>query len=167
MATQTYYTWLSSPIGRLLLAGSGCAIEHLHFSSGSRAATPAADWLEDPAPFRTAARQLGEYFSGQRKVFDLELRPAGTDFQRAVWKHLLEIPYGETISYGELAKRIGNPAASRAVGLANGANPIAIVVPCHRVIGAGGKLTGFGGGLDVKRRLLDLEQGHALLGDSL
>ncbi|MDX1983869.1 MAG: methylated-DNA--[protein]-cysteine S-methyltransferase, partial [Bryobacteraceae bacterium] len=109
-------------------------------------------------PFREVIRQLDAYFKGALHDFDVPLAPLGTPFQRNVWSALREIPYGRTISYGELARRIGNPSASRAVGLANGSNPIAIIVPCHRVIGANGKLTGFGGGLDVKRKLLDLER---------
>jgi methylated-DNA-[protein]-cysteine S-methyltransferase len=105
-----------------------------------------------------AVRQLSEYFAGERKEFDFPLAPEGTEFQRAVWKRLQEIPYGQTISYGELARRVGNPKASRAVGAANGKNPIPIVIPCHRVIGADGKLTGFGGGLPIKEALLAIER---------
>jgi methylated-DNA-[protein]-cysteine S-methyltransferase len=105
-----------------------------------------------------AVRQLRAYFAGELQAFDLPLAPQGTPFQLAVWKHLCEIPYGETISYGELARRIGNPNASRAVGLANGSNPIPIVIPCHRVIGSNGKLTGYGGGLPIKDKLLGLER---------
>lgn len=145
-----------------MLAGSG-ALTHLQFVRGRREAAPDPAWIADAAPFRDATRQLEEYFAGTRCDFDLELAPEGTPFQLAVWRELRNIPYGETISYGALARRIGNPAASRAVGLANGANPIAIIVPCHRVIGANGKLTGFGGGLDIKERLLALERGQRLL----
>lgn len=155
----TYYTWVQSPIGDLLLAGSNGVLERLHFSTGAKKKDPEAGWREDAAPFAEARRQLHAYFAGDLHEFDLELAPQGTAFQLTVWKALREIPYGRTISYGELAKRVGNPNASRAVGLANGANPIAIVVPCHRVIGANGKLTGFGGGLPVKQRLLALERG--------
>ena len=110
-----------------------------------------------------AARQLEEFFNRERRDFDLPISPSGTDFQMKVWKELCNIPYGETISYGELARRIGNPNASRAVGLANGANPISIIVPCHRVIGANGKLTGYGGGLPRKEKLLALEAGQVIL----
>jgi methylated-DNA-[protein]-cysteine S-methyltransferase len=156
---MTRYTWLPSPIGNLLLAGTTEALTHLHFSTGSKATQPRPDWIEDPAPFQTAAQQLNEYFAGKRTSFDLTLNPQGTPFQLAVWGQLLEIPYGQTLSYGALAARLGNPNASRAVGLANGSNPIAIVIPCHRVIGANGKLTGFGGGIDVKEKLLALERG--------
>lgn len=153
------YTWIPSPIGNLLLAGTAEALTHLQFSTGSKAAEPRPDWMEDAQPFAGATRQLAEYFEGRRRVFELNLKPHGTPFQLAVWEQLLAIPYGETISYGTLAKRLGNPNASRAVGLANGSNPIAIVIPCHRVIGASGKLTGFGGGIDVKEKLLALERG--------
>jgi methylated-DNA-[protein]-cysteine S-methyltransferase len=116
-------------------------------------------WSTEPcAVLDRAAAQLGEYFAGDRTEFDLPLEPAGTPFQRSTWLALREIPYAETINYGQLALRVGNPKASRAVGLANGRNPISIVVPCHRVIGADGSLTGYGGGLDRKRLLLDLER---------
>ena len=157
---MTYYTYVTSPIGRLLLAGDGVAIERLHFSSGSKAQFPDATWVERPELFASAAQQLEAYFRGELREFALNLNPKGTAFQLAVWRELVKIPYGRTVTYGELATRLGNPQASRAVGLANGANPIAIVQPCHRVIGANGKLTGFGGGLDVKQRLLDLERGE-------
>ncbi len=152
------FTIAASPIGPLLLAGDGGALRFLLFQSGSKARGPEPDWAENAKPFREAVRQLNAYFAGKLTEFDLPLEPEGTSFQRAVWEELRRIPYGETISYGELARRIGNPNASRAVGLANGSNPIAIVIPCHRVIGSTGKLTGFGGGLEVKRRLLEIEQ---------
>lgn len=152
-----FFTFTPSPAGRLLLAGDESALRFLLFSRGSKARGPAPDWTENPAPFAEAIRQLDEYFGGRRTGFDLRLAPEGTRFQKAVWEELCRIPYGETISYGELARRIGNPSASRAVGLANGSNPIAIVIPCHRVIGSSGRLTGFGGGLDVKEMLLQLE----------
>ncbi len=157
---MTYYTFTASPIGRLLLAGDGKALERLHFSSGSKAHEPDATWVEAPGSFAEMSRQLQAYFAGELQEFTMELKPKGTPFQLAVWQELVKIPYGRTCTYGELAKRLGNPNASRAVGLANGSNPIAIVQPCHRVIGANGKLTGFGGGLDVKQRLLDLEHGE-------
>ena len=157
---MTYYTLVSSPVGKLLLAGSEDALERLHFLRGSKAAEPEAEWVENGKAFREAARQLESYFAGKLRDFRLELKPSGTPFQLAVWRELREIPYGRTISYGELARRLGQPGAARAVGLANGANPIAIIVPCHRVIGANGKLTGFGGGLDVKEKLLALERGE-------
>lgn len=154
----TYYTLVPSPVGPLLLTGDGESLQGLHFSTGAKKKEAEAGWRNDATPFREVIRQLDAYFEGALHDFDVPLAPMGTPFQRNVWSALREIPYGRTISYGELARRIGNPSASRAVGLANGSNPIAIIVPCHRVIGANGKLTGFGGGLDVKRKLLDLEQ---------
>jgi methylated-DNA-[protein]-cysteine S-methyltransferase len=154
-----YWHEMESPVGPLLLAGDGAKIKVIHFRGGPRPRGPERGWVSDPLPFAAAVAQLEEYFAGQRQVFDLPLAPEGTVFQRAVWQALTRIPYGETISYGELARRIGKPQASRAVGLANGANPLPIVVPCHRVIGADGSLTGFGGGLDIKRKLLALECG--------
>lgn len=154
----TYYTLVPSPVGPLLLTGDGESLHGLHFSTGAKKKEAEAGWRNDATPFREVIRQLDAYFAGALHDFDVPLAPMGTPFQRNVWSALREIPYGRTISYGELARRIGNPSASRAVGLANGSNPIAIIVPCHRVIGANGKLTGFGGGLDVKRKLLDLEQ---------
>lgn len=153
----TYWCETPSPVGPLLLAGDGTSLSVIHFQHGRRRLEPAADWIADHAPFGAAVRQLAEYFAGERRAFDLALDPHGTEFQRSVWQLLGAIPYGETVSYGELARRIGNPRASRAVGLANGSNPLPIVVPCHRVIGSDGSLTGFGGGLDAKRRLLALE----------
>lgn len=151
------FTIMASPIGPLLLAGDDGALRFLLFQSGSKARGPGPGWVENAKPFHEAVRQLNAYFAGKLTEFDLPLAPEGTPFQRTVWEELRRIPYGETISYGELARRIGNPNASRAVGLANGSNPIAIVIPCHRVIGSTGKLTGFGGGLEVKRRLLEIE----------
>lgn len=159
---MTSFAIVESPVGELLVTGSGGALTRLQFLLG-RAPRREEDWVEDAAALRGATRQIEAYFAGSLKEFDLEIAPEGTPFQLAVWHELCKIPYGETISYGELARRLGNPGASRAVGLANGANPIAIVVPCHRVIGANGKLTGFGGGLDVKERLLALERGEGFL----
>ena len=156
-AESLYWHEIDSPIGRLLLAGDGASLIQVSFQSGPRPIQPPRLWRADAAPFRAVIAQLEEYFAGQRLEFDLPLAPRGTEFQRRVWHALREIPYGKTISYGELARRIGNPSASRAVGLANGANPLPILVPCHRVIGADGSLTGFGGGLPIKRKLLALE----------
>jgi methylated-DNA-[protein]-cysteine S-methyltransferase len=153
------YATIPSPIGDLLLAGDDGVLRHLWMLGGRHPVVPRADWVEDPAAFAAPIRQLGEYFAGERRTFEIELDLGGTPFQRRVWNALREIPYGETRSYGEQANRIGAPDAVRAVGHANGQNPIAIVVPCHRVIGANGSLTGFGGGLENKRRLLDLEAG--------
>jgi methylated-DNA-[protein]-cysteine S-methyltransferase len=156
-AATSYWHEIDSPIGRLLLAGDGAHLSQVCFQSGPRPQRPQMGWVADPGPFQAAVAQLEEYFAGRRRRFELPLAPRGTDFQRRVWRALSDIPYGKTISYGELARRIGNPSASRAVGLANGANPLPIVVPCHRVIGADGSLTGFGGGLPIKRKLLALE----------
>jgi methylated-DNA-[protein]-cysteine S-methyltransferase len=153
------YTTIDSPLGDLLLAGENGALSHLWMLEGRHPVVPRADWVEDDAAFAAATRQLGEYFAGERATFELELALEGTDFQLRAWNALRAIPYGETRSYGEQARRIGSPRAVRAVGLANGQNPIAIIVPCHRVLGADGSLTGFGGGLENKRRLLDLEAG--------
>jgi methylated-DNA-[protein]-cysteine S-methyltransferase len=132
------YTHIDSPAGPLLLAGDEEGLRLIHFVQGRTPRAPDGDWIEDNRPFRDAVRQLKAYFAGERFDFELELQPRGTPFQLKVWKALCEIPYGRTISYGELARRIGNPAASRAVGLANGSNPISIVIPCHRVIGSNG-----------------------------
>jgi methylated-DNA-[protein]-cysteine S-methyltransferase len=149
------FTYLESPIGPLLLCCDGEALTGLHMDNPSPALDEGAR-TEDPNanPLPEAVRQLREYFAGKRCEFDLPLRLVGTEFQQRVWRALREIRYGETWSYGQLAKRIGNPNASRAVGLANGRNPISILVPCHRVIGADGSLTGYGGGLERKRWLL-------------
>lgn len=152
------YHYLDSPIGTVLIAGDAEAIRRIAFPKNGRPARPEPAWGHSArGPIGEAIRQLHDYFAGRRTEFDLPLAPEGTPFQRAVWRQLQDIPYGETISYGELARRVGNPKASRAVGSANGANQIPIVIPCHRVIAAGGKLGGFGGGLRVKQALLELE----------
>lgn len=149
---------IDSPIGELTLASDGEALTGLYMTDQRhRPALPAAGAREDVV-LAAARDQLAEYFTGERRRFELPLRPAGTEFQRSVWAALREIPYGETAGYGELARRLGRPSAARAVGLANGRNPLAIIVPCHRVIGAAGALTGYGGGLDRKRYLLELER---------
>jgi len=155
---MTYYTYMQTPIGRLLLAGDDAGLRRISFPEGKGAVEPEPEWRRDDKPLRDVARQLQAYFNGDLREFDVPLRMEGTPFQRGVWRALQDIPYGETISYGELARRIGNPKGSRAVGLANGRNPIPIVVPCHRVIGANGSLTGFGGGLRTKEILLGLER---------
>jgi methylated-DNA-[protein]-cysteine S-methyltransferase len=152
------YTHIESPAGTLLLAIGDEGLQLISFPDGRHARQPEPDWREDRKPLEPVIRQLNAYFAGKLQEFDLTLDPHGTPFQLSVWKRLLDIPYGETISYGELARRIGNPAASRAVGLANGSNPIPIVIPCHRVIGSNGKLTGYGGGLPTKEKLLALER---------
>jgi methylated-DNA-[protein]-cysteine S-methyltransferase len=151
------YTTHESPVGELLLVGDGEALRGLHMQDGRRPNAIGAAWEADDAPFAAAHEQLDEYFAGERREFDLPLAPLGSEFQRCVWDGLLEIPYGATISYGELAREIGRPAAARAVGMANGQNPISIVIPCHRVIGADGTLTGYAGGVERKRLLLALE----------
>jgi methylated-DNA-[protein]-cysteine S-methyltransferase len=158
MIKSTCFTQIESPLGRLLLAASDGGLRHIIFSTGTQPARPDPAWLEDPAPLTEVIRQLRAYFQGELENFNLPLTPGGTPFQMEVWQRLRDIPYGQTISYGELARRIGNPKASRAVGLANGSNPIPIVIPCHRVIGSNGKLTGYGGGLPIKEKLLALER---------
>ncbi len=158
---EVLYTDMESPIGRLLLAGDGRGLSCIGFPSGKGAVAPRPDWRRDDDAFGRAKGQLREYFAGTRREFDLPLDPRGTAFQLAVWRELARIPFGVTISYGELARRIGRPTASRAVGAANGANPLPIVIPCHRVIGTNGSLTGFGGGIEIKKRLLALERAGA------
>ena len=150
----TRYAWYDSPVGRLLLAGDPAGLTLISFPSGSRTRRPAPGWQRDDDALTAAISQLADYFAGTRQTYSLPLRPAGTAFHQSVWSALRDIPFGATISYGELARRIGQPSAARAVGAANGANPLAIVVPCHRVIGADKSLTGFGGGIDTKRFLL-------------
>jgi methylated-DNA-[protein]-cysteine S-methyltransferase len=153
----TSYTTMKSPIGPLLLAGDERGLRLVHFVTGRRPKSPDRDWIEDKSPFKEVIRQMQSYFEAKLTDFDVPLVLEGTEFQLQVWRNLRKIPYGETISYGQLAKRIGNPDAARAVGLANGSNPIPIIIPCHRVIGSNGSLTGFGGGLPVKKKLLALE----------
>jgi methylated-DNA-[protein]-cysteine S-methyltransferase len=148
---------MESPVGALLLVAGEPGLTHILFASSGRT-KPDPAWHEDGAPLRETMAQLRAYFAGELERFDLPLAPEGTAFQQSVWTKLGEIPYGETISYGELARRVGNPKASRAVGLANGQNPIPIIIPCHRVIGSNGKLTGYGGGLPIKEKLLALER---------
>lgn len=155
------YRYMESPVGRLLLAGDGEGLRAVLFQQGPKAAEPEADWEFDAAALGEAVEQLEAYFAGSRREFALPLAPRGTAFQLRVWEELQRIGYGETISYVELATRVGNPKASRAVGLANGQNPISIIIPCHRVIGANGKLTGYGGGLPIKEALLRLERGRS------
>ncbi len=152
-----YYSHMASPVGRLLLAGDESGLRLIGFPRDRTSGAPRLGWRQDREPFAEAVRQLGAYFAGELTDFDLELAPRGTPFQLSVWRALRRIPYGQTVSYGELARAIGRPRASRAVGAANGSNPLPIVVPCHRVIGSTGKLTGFGGGLKTKAALLALE----------
>lgn len=158
------YRTIDSPIGPLTLAGTaGDIIELIGFPSGKQKLEPGADWTRDDSAFEEAARQLAEYFDGRRRRFELKLNPGGTPFQMAVLEELQRIPYGETRSYGDIAANLGKPRAVRAVGAANGRNPLPIVIPCHRVVGADGSLTGFGGGIDTKRWLLALESADGQL----
>lgn len=152
----TTHTLIDSPVGALWATSRGGRITGLRFTATQRV-EPEADWVSDPEPFAGLRRQLEEYFAGERRCFDVHVEAAGTEFQMQVWSALRDIPYGETATYGEIAEAIGRPTAVRAVGGANNANSIPIVIPCHRVIGANGTLTGFGGGLDAKATLLDLE----------
>ncbi len=157
--STSWYCHYSSPVGELVLTSDGEALTGLHLPlpDGSAAPLRGSNWRRDNAPFRAALEQLRDYFGGERTAFDLALRITGTPFQRLAWDALLTIPFGTTISYAEQARRIGRPEAPRAVGAANGRNPIAIVVPCHRVIGSGGTLVGYGGGLPLKKWLLHHE----------
>ena len=154
-----YYTKFNSEICEIVLAGDEQGLRYLHMTTGEgkRTFKILPEWKRDDDYFSDTVRQLKEYFRGDRRVFDVKLAPEGTDFQKTVWAALLEIPYGECRSYGELAAELGNPNACRAVGGANGRNPIPLIIPCHRVIGRTGKLTGFAYGVEVKRKLLELE----------
>jgi methylated-DNA-[protein]-cysteine S-methyltransferase len=155
----TLYTTIDSPIGGLLLAGDGRSLHHLAFRSGRRPTRISPIWERRDGVFDDVVDQLREYFDGRRRTFDVALELAGNPFEQRVWEALRGIPYGETVSYGQIAAEVGQPTAARAVGLANGRNPVAVIVPCHRVIGANGSLTGYGGGLERKQFLLDLEAG--------
>jgi methylated-DNA-[protein]-cysteine S-methyltransferase len=155
------YRYIESPIGQLLLAGDDEGLKFVGFPEGKGQVRPQPGWQEDRRAFPDVKKQLDEYFAGKRKSFDLKLAPTGTAFQRDVLNALQQIPYGETRSYRDIATLLGRPRAVRAVGAANGRNPLPIVIPCHRVIGANGSLTGFGGGLPAKRYLLQLEQEKA------
>ena len=157
-----YYTYATSPIGQLLLAGSADALQVIGFPHGDKARRADIGWERYDEPFKKTARQLNEYFAGDRQEFELDLAPDGTTFQVEVLEALRGIPYGETCTYRDIAVAVGRPEAVRAVGNANGRNPLPIVIPCHRVIGSDGSLTGFGGGIEVKRYLLDLEQQHCV-----
>jgi methylated-DNA-[protein]-cysteine S-methyltransferase len=158
-----YYCYLETPIGDLLLAGDDDTLSLIAFPGEARRHDPEPDWIYNETPFSEARRQLGEYFAGDRKSFELPLKLTGTEFQVRVLEELQRIPYGETKSYRDIAERIGRPKAVRAVGAANGRNPLPIIIPCHRVIGSHGELTGFGGGLDTKEALLRLEAEHSAL----
>ncbi len=162
----SYYDVIESPVGRVFVGGSAAGIHRVDFIDLDRELASRVTLLEresgepaerDPQAASAATTQLREYFDGTRTEFDLPLAPRGTEFQRRVWEALLDVPYGETTSYGDIAEAIGRRTASRAVGAANGCNPISIVAPCHRIVGADGSLTGYGGGLDRKVWLLNLE----------
>lgn len=161
-----YFTTVSSPVGELMLTSDGEALTGLFMEehAGGPMDGPKAGWKRDEACFRDVVAQLGAYFAGESETFTVPLAPAGTDFQQKVWAALGAIPFGKTRSYGAIAQQIGHPGASRAVGLANGSNPISIIVPCHRVIGANGTLTGYGGGLERKRWLLEHEGARVFAG---
>lgn len=156
-----WYDNLPSPVGSLLLVADEQGLREIRFETERHPRDTSPSWLHSPQALAFARVQLAEYFAGTRQSFDLPLHPIGTPFQLTVWRELTRIPYGATTSYGELARRIEQPQAVRAVGAANGRNPLPIVVPCHRVIGANGQLVGFGGGLPIKRFLLAMEDGVA------
>jgi methylated-DNA-[protein]-cysteine S-methyltransferase len=163
---NTFYTTFASPVGPLLLMSDGTSLTGLHTDNDKHRPAVQFDWVRDDnvAPFAQAIAQLQAYFDGRLTEFDLPLAPQGTAFQMTVWRELCNIPFGETISYAELARRIDRPTASRAVGHSNARNPISIIVPCHRVIGADNSLTGYAGGLDRKRMLLDHEAHASVFG---
>ncbi|MCZ0954964.1 MAG: methylated-DNA--[protein]-cysteine S-methyltransferase [Rhodospirillaceae bacterium] len=152
------YGWVESPVGELLIVADEATVRMIGFREGQHPGSVKEGWRQGGSLVAEVGRQLDEYFEGRRRQFDLPLAPSGTPFQLRAWKALQDIPYGATRSYGEQARAMGQPKAVRAVGAANGRNPIAIVVPCHRVIGGDGRLTGYGGGLDVKQYLLELER---------
>lgn len=160
---RIYYTSIESPLGGLRLVAEELGLRTVWFIRGRTQEAPDQEWKEDAAFFADVIRQLRAYFAGELREFEIPLLMEGTEFQKRVWKALQTIPYGETISYGQLAKQIGDPKAVRAVGAANGQNPIPIIVPCHRVIGSDGSLTGFGGGLENKKKLLELESAQRRL----
>ncbi len=158
MATTIYYSYLVSPLGRLLATAEEPFLTGLYLPGHKGCPAPDAAWQRNDEPFASVRRQLAEYFTGDRTRFNVALKPLGTRFQQRVWHELVQIPFGTTITYAQLAQRIGRPSAARAVGHANSRNPISIIIPCHRVIGADGRLTGYAGGLDKKRWLLDWER---------
>lgn len=156
--SDVFYWVCSSPVGRLLLVGNAKGLQALQFQDGANPLPIRPTWKKAREPFRVVLEQLKEYFDGSRTRFQIPLNLQGTPFQRQVWQALQGIPYGRTVSYGQIAKKVGSPQASRAVGAANGRNPVSIIVPCHRVIGSSGKLVGYGGGLSIKTALLELEK---------
>lgn len=157
----SYYSCVATPLGRMLVITTNEALLGLHFDAHERTPALGHSRHRSSAPFLAVRRQLDEYFRGTRSEFDLPIRPQGTPFQLTVWSALLDIPYGEISTYARMAERLGRPLAARAVGAANGRNPISIVIPCHRLVGADGALTGYGWGLDRKRRLLELEHSYS------
>ena len=158
MTRTTYFSFVDCPLGRMIVQGDGQFVTGLYMPQHKGWRGPEASWQQSDEPFTVVRKQLAEYFAGERRQFDVPLKLAGTPFQQRVWQELLRIPFGTAISYGQLAERVGKPTASRAVGHANGRNPISIIVPCHRVIGADGKLTGYAGGVDKKQWLLAWER---------
>jgi methylated-DNA-[protein]-cysteine S-methyltransferase len=158
MTGTIFYSFLDSPLGQMFVQGDGQFVTGLYMPPHRGWRGPDASWQQSDKPFNMVREQLAEYFAGSRQQFDVPLKLAGTPFQQRVWQELVRIPFGATISYGQLAQRVGQPTASRAVGRANGCNPISIIVPCHRVIGADGKLAGYGGGIDKKQWLLAWER---------
>ncbi len=159
MNACTYYSHLDTPLGTMIVTGDGRFVTGLYMPQHKRRSCRDAAWQQSNAPFAAVSAQLADYFAGKRQTFDIPIKLAGTPFQLSVWQELVKIPFATTISYAELAKRLGRPTASRAVGHANARNPVSILVPCHRVIGANGQLTGYAGGVATKRWLLDLERG--------
>lgn len=152
-----YYCYFNCMLGKLLLTGNEL-LENIYFPSENKIVEYEKEWKYSKEKFKDVLLQLDAYFKKELTVFDLDFNAKGSDFQKQVWKELVKIPYGETAAYSEIAKRVGNPKASRAIGMANNRNPIPIIIPCHRVIGKDGSLTGFGGGLDIKKKLLELEK---------
>lgn len=163
MTKQFLFTLMESPLGQILLAGTSAGLTHVSFQAGAQPLVPQPNWQRDEDVWATAVTQLTAYFAGERQTFNLPLAPQGTPFQQDVWAYLQTIPYGRTTTYATIAQALGKPNASRAVGAANGRNPIAIIIPCHRVVGSNGKLTGYAGGLSFKAALLGLE-GNGRLG---
>ena len=159
---KTVFSLMDSWLGKILLAGNDQGLTQVAFQAGKSPLTPKADWRRDDAFWATAVSQLTAYFAGELKQFNLPLAPQGTPFQQQVWAYLQTIPYGRTTTYGTIAAELGNPNASRAVGAANGRNPISVIIPCHRVVGSDGKLTGYAGGLPIKEALLGLERNGRL-----
>lgn len=163
MTGRVVYETTPSPLGPLLLTSDGEALTGVFMDGHRHGPAVGAEWTRDAAPFAAVREQLAAYFAGELRAFSVAVRPAGTPFQQAVWRALQDIPYGATESYGTLARRLGDAGAVRAVGAANGRNPVSVVIPCHRVVGADGALTGYGGGMENKRRLLALESRQGAL----